>query len=269
MKKILFLAWILVSVLGVTLAQNKEKQAESTPVPGGEISTTRHSVKINGAAIAYTASAGTMQLRDEENKPIALFGFTGYARDGNGDLSRRPIVFAYNGGPGSSSIWLHMGALGPKRVVVNDAGFTPGAPYRIESNGFSLLDIADLVMIDPVGTGLSVPVGEAKFTDFWGVDQDIRTVSLFVKQYLVENKRLNSPKYLLGESYGTFRSAGIMDYDGVALLAAGHRAIMDQYVTTLANIPHHIDGLVVFAERTVLGWGHADLVIAVIHYRAH
>jgi len=257
MKKILFLAWILVSVLGVSLAQNKEKQAESAPVPGGEISTTRHSVKINGVAIAYTASAGTMQLRDEENKPIALFGFTGYVRDGNSDLSRRPIVFAYNGGPGSSSIWLHMGALGPKRVVVNDAGFTPGAPYRIESNGFSLLDIADLVMIDPVGTGLSVPVGEAKFADFWGVDQDIRTVSLFVKQYLVENKRLNSPKYLLGESYGTFRSAGIMDYlqesgiamNGVILVSA----VLDLNSLTFSS-GHDLSYLLFFPTYAAAAW---------------
>jgi carboxypeptidase C (cathepsin A) len=212
MKKILSLVCILVFVSGASYAQDKEKKPEATPAPTGEIATTKQSVKINGALVNFTANAGTLQLRDEENKAIALFGFVGYTRDGVGDVSRRPVVFAYNGGPGSSSVWLHMGALGPKRVVVNDPGFTPAAPYRVESNDFSLLDVADLVMIDPVGTGLSVPVGEAKFADFWGVDQDIRSISLFIRQYLVENKRLNSPKYLLGESYGTFRSAGIMDY---------------------------------------------------------
>jgi len=220
MKKILLLMCVLVFVSGASYAQDKEKKPENAPLPAAEIATTKHSLKINGTAVNYTANAGTLSLRDEENKPIALFGFTGYTRDSVADIAKRPIVFAYNGGPGSSSVWLHMGVLGPKRVVVNDPGFTPGAPYRVENNGFSLLDIADLVMIDPVGTGLSVPFGEAKFADFWGVDQDIRSISLFIKQYLVENQRLNSPKYLLGESYGTFRSAGIMDYlqeNGIAM----------------------------------------------------
>lgn len=212
MKKILFLLWVMAFVSGTSSAQDKEKKPEAAPVPTGEIATTKHRVKIDSVLINFTANAGTLQLRDEENKPIALFGFVGYTRDGVNDVSRRPVIFAYNGGPGSASLWLHMGALGPKRVVVNDPGYTPAAPYRIENNSFSILDIADLVMIDPVGTGLSVPIGEAKFADFWGVDQDIRSISLFIRQYLVENKRLNSPKYLLGESYGTFRSAGIMDY---------------------------------------------------------
>jgi carboxypeptidase C (cathepsin A) len=129
-------------------------------------------------------------------------------------------MFAYNGGPGSSSYWLHMGVLGPKRVVVSDPVSTPGAPYQVVNNDYSLLDIADLVMIDPVGTGLSVPVGKAKFDDFWGVDQDIRSISLFITQYLIEYGRMNSPKFLLGESYGTFRNAGVMNRlleSGIAL----------------------------------------------------
>jgi carboxypeptidase C (cathepsin A) len=222
MKRAASLMCVLAMVLGMAYAQEKEKKPEAAaaPVAAAEIATSRHSVKIDGALVNVTAHAGTMQLCDEEGKPVALFGFIAYTRDGVADLSRRPIVFAYNGGPGSSSIWLHMGALGPRRVVVNDPGFTPSAPYRIENNGFSLLDAADLVMVDPVGTGLSVPAGEKKFADFWGIDQDISSISLFIRQYLIENRRLNSPKYLLGESYGTFRSAGIMDYlqeRGIAL----------------------------------------------------
>jgi len=228
MKKTTSLMCVLAIVSGIAYAQDKEKKPETAAAPAGEIATSRHSVKIDGTLVNVTAHAGTMQLRDEENKPIALFGFIAYAKDGVADLSRRPVVFSYNGGPGSSSVWLHMGALGPRRVAVNDPGFTPAAPYRVENNDFSLLDVADLVMVDPVGTGLSIPVGEAKFADFWGVDQDIRTISLFIRQYLVENKRVNSPKYLLGESYGTFRSAGIMAYlqekgmamNGVILVSA-------------------------------------------------
>lgn len=178
-------------------------------IPAPEVSTTQQTVKINGVTIPLTVKAGTMELRDENNEPIAHFGFTSYTRDGS--FSKRPIMFAYNGGPGSSSFWLHMGILGPKRIVVNDPDFTPAAPYQLVNNDYSLLDLADLVMIDPVGTGLSVPVGKAKFEDFWGVDQDARSISLFIKQFLIENGRMNSPKFLLGESYGTFRNAVVMN----------------------------------------------------------
>ncbi|MFZ9982376.1 MAG: S10 family peptidase [Cyclobacteriaceae bacterium] len=178
-------------------------------IPAPEVSTTQQTVKINGVTIPLTVKAGTMELRDENNEPIAHFGFTSYTRDGS--FSKRPIMFAYNGGPGSSSFWLHMGILGPKRIVVNDPDFTPAAPYQLVNNDYSLIDLDYLVMIDPVGTGLSVPVGKAKFEDFWGVDQDARRISLFIKQFLIENGRMNSPKFLLGESYGTFRNAVVMN----------------------------------------------------------
>lgn len=191
-------------------------------IPKAEVSTTIQSVTINGRLLYLNTKAGTFEVRDENNLPIALMGFTYYASGDkrNSENKNRPIVFAYNGGPGSSSFWLHMGALGPKRIVVNDPGATPAAPYRIVNNGSSILDVADLVMIDPVGTGLSVPVGKAKFKDFWGVDQDVRSLSFFITQFLIANDRLNSPKFLLGESYGTFRNAGLMNKlldEGIAM----------------------------------------------------
>ncbi len=187
-------------------------QSANDTLPKAEVSTTMQSLFINGKTIYLTAKAGTFQVRDENNKPLALMGHTYYTKGDKRDLNtrKRPIVFAYNGGPGSSSFWLHMGILGPKRIVVNDPDITPAAPYRLVNNNYSILDVADLVMIDPVGTGLSIPLGKAKFKDFWGVDQDIRSLSLFITQFLIENDRMNSPKYLLGESYGTFRNAGLM-----------------------------------------------------------
>ena len=124
-------------------------------------------------------------------------------------MTKRPVTFSYNGGPGSSSMWLHMGVMGPRRVVVNDPGLNGPPPYKLEDNNYSILDVSDIVMIDPVGTGLSRATGKAKNTDFWGVDQDIKSISQFIKQYTMDNERWNSPKYLLGESYGTFRSAGV------------------------------------------------------------
>jgi carboxypeptidase C (cathepsin A) len=221
MKKSL-LTLLIVFLCLTSWAQPEANKEEKKPIPEGEVSTTQQSVKINGVTIPLTAKAGTLQLRDENNNPIALFGFTSYTKEVAKDAPpiNRPIIFSYNGGPGSSSYWLHMGVMGPKRIVVNDPVNTPAAPYKIVNNDFSMLDIADLVMMDPIGTGLSVPVGKSKFEDFWGVDQDIRSISLFIKQYLIENGRMNSPKYLLGESYGTFRNAGVMNKllgDGIAL----------------------------------------------------
>lgn len=186
--------------------------AQRDTLPKAEVSVTKHQITIDGKSISYTATAGTMLMHNEQNEPIALYGFTAYTKNDVQDPRTRPIMFAYNGGPGSSSVWLHLGVLGPKRTVVNDPGFTPAAPYRLEDNNYSVLDVADLVMIDPVGTGLSRPIGKATGKDFWGVDQDMRTVSLFIKQYVTENKRWNSPKYLLGESYGTLRSAAVANY---------------------------------------------------------
>ncbi|WP_282054293.1 S10 family peptidase [Maribacter luteus] len=207
MKKTVLLVFLLVGMAAIA-------QKANDTIPKAEISKTMQSVNINGRTIYLTAQAGTFEVRDENNEPIALMGHTYYAKGEDKRSSssrRRPIVFAYNGGPGSSSFWLHMGALGPKRIVVNDPITTPAAPYKIMNNNYSILDVADLVMIDPVGTGLSIPVGKAKFKDFWGVDQDIRSLSLFITQFLIAHDRMNSPKYLLGESYGTFRNAGVMN----------------------------------------------------------
>ena len=203
--------------LSLTLSLVMSQEAPLN-LPDAEVATSHQQVEIDGKTIQLIAQAGTYKLRDEENKPLALFGYTSYIKEGA--KSTRPIVFAFNGGPGSSSFWLHMGVLGPKRIAVNDPEYTSAAPYQIVNNNYSILDIADLVMIDPVGTGLSVPLGAHTFDEFWGVDQDIRSISLFITQYLIEQGRMNSPKFLLGESYGTFRNAGIMDHmlnQGIAM----------------------------------------------------
>ena len=126
----------LLTLLLISIVAFSQEEVEK-PIPDAEISTTKQSVKINGTTISLTAVAGTMQLHDENNEPIANFGFISYTKDGSG--SSRPIVFAYNGGPGSSSFWLHMGVLGPKRIVVKDPDFTPAAPYPLENNNWSIL----------------------------------------------------------------------------------------------------------------------------------
>ena len=184
--------------------------------PKEETWATDHTTRIGGQSIAYKATASLTMLKDEKGDPTALLFSTAYTRtDLKTDLkdaAARPIAFVYNGGPGSSSVWLHLGAFGPRRVVNPDAAQTPPAPYKLEDNANSLLDKTDLVFIDPVGTGFSRAVGKAQNKDFWGVDQDVKMFAQFINTYLSRNNRWNSPKFLIGESYGTFRSAALANY---------------------------------------------------------
>ncbi len=194
-------------LLALSLVAQDKSEAQ---IPEGEIFTSAQSVTINGKTINLATETGTVQLRDENDKPIALFGFTHYKKT-NSD-NNRPIVFAFNGGPLSASFWLHFGVLGPKRVEINDPGYTKPAPYKVVNNEFSILDKADLVMIDPIGVGFSKPIGDSNWEDFWGVDQDIRSIGLFIEQFIIRSEKFNAPKYLLGESYGTFRNAGLVKH---------------------------------------------------------
>jgi carboxypeptidase C (cathepsin A) len=209
---------LLIATAGPVLAESAAKdaaaepKADSKPAVAAEQSVTQHRFANGATKFDYTATAGTAIIRDDDEKPIASMGYVAYTRSDVKDPTRRPIVFAFNGGPGSSSIWLHLGVLGPKRVVAVDAGPTPPAPYQFVDNPNGVLDHADLVMIDPVGTGISKAVGDKKDEDFWSVDPDIDSVSRFIAQYVSDHGRWNSPKYILGESYGTTRAAGVVDY---------------------------------------------------------
>lgn len=205
----LFAVWIMT---GLALADDTPAEsAAAAETPQAKTTVTEHSAKIAGRNIEYTVTAGTLLMENEEGDPQALMGFTAYVSKG-GNKASRPILFAYNGGPGSASLWLHMGILGPQRAVVADAAFGSNGPFKRTVNDFSIIDEADLVMIDPVGTGFSKPVGEATGKDFWGVDQDIKSVSEFIVKYLTENGRWASPKYVLGESYGGMRTGGVAYY---------------------------------------------------------
>ena len=199
-------------------AATDAKASDANP-PKEETWPSDHTIKINNQSIAYKATASTTLLKDEKGEPTALIYSTAYTRSDTKDFSQRPIAFLYNGGPGSASIWLHMGAFGPRRVVNADHASTPLAPYKLEDNANSLLDKTDMVFIDPVGTGFSHAVGKAQNKDFWGVDQDVKMFAQFINMYLNRNNRWNSPKFLIGESYGTFRSAALGNYlqqhDGV------------------------------------------------------
>jgi carboxypeptidase C (cathepsin A) len=189
-----------------------KSDAKPAPEPKEESSVTDHTIKIGGQTIAYKATASTTLIKDDKGEPTASIFTIAYTRSDAKDMSQRPISFVYNGGPGSSSIWLHMGAFGPRRVVTTDAGPTPPPPFKMVDNADSLLDKTDLVFVDPVGTGFSRAVGKAKDKDFWGIDQDVKSLAQFIATYISRNGRWNSPKFLIGESYGTFRSAALGNY---------------------------------------------------------
>lgn len=219
----------IISISSITVLAQEKKKEENKPIPEGEVSVTKQTARIDGKTINYTVTAGTILLRNGEDEGIALYGFTAYTKDGVTNPATRPVTFAYNGGPGSSSIWLHMGVLGPKRTKISDPNFTSPTQYDLVDNNSSIIDVTDLVMMDPVGTGLSHAVGKAENKDFWGVDQDIRSVGQFVHQYVTENDRWRSPKYLLGESYGTLRNAGVMNY-----LQESHNMVMNGVIMVSA-----------------------------------
>jgi carboxypeptidase C (cathepsin A) len=190
---------------------DKSAQKVEKPIPKEESSVTHGSVAIDGRDVRYTATAGTLLIRNDKGEPTASVFYVAYTADG-AEARKRPLTFLYNGGPGSSSIWLHMGSFGPVRVATSDGEATPPPPYDVVPNHDSLLDKTDLVFIDAVGTGFSQPVGKAKDKDFFGVDQDVDAFARFIQRYITVNKRWDSPKFLYGESYGTTRSAALSSH---------------------------------------------------------
>ncbi len=192
-------------------AEAPEKPERATPKeqPRDQISTTQHSITVNGQTINYTARAGTMVMKDEEGMPRANFFFISYTRDGI-DPTKRPVTFTFNGGPGSSSVWLHMGAFGPKRVAYrDDEGHAALPPYHLVDNENTLLDVTDLVFIDPVTTGFSRAIPFKESGKFHGVEADVESVGEFIRLWMTRYGRWSSPKFLAGESYGTTRAAGL------------------------------------------------------------
>jgi carboxypeptidase C (cathepsin A) len=172
---------------------------------------THHQITVDGKLLRYTATTGFLPIKRGDGRIEAEMFYVAYTLDGE-DAAKRPLTFAFNGGPGSASIWLHMGALGPKRVVLQTNGFMPPAPYRMEDNPHTLLDKSDLVMIDAINTGFSRAADQEMLKKFWGVKGDIEAFSEFIRLYISRNERWASPLFLFGESYGTTRSAGIAGY---------------------------------------------------------
>ena len=186
-------------------------QARNNEVAGTaeeKISQTPHSVRLDGRDIKYTATAGTLPIRLDDGKVAARMFFVAYTKDGE-DAKTRPVSFLYNGGPGAATIWLHMGSFAPRRVQMADEGFQPAPPYRLVDNEHSLIDTTDLVFVDAIDTGFSRAVAGVNNAQFHGVRGDLRAFGEFINTYLRAYNRWPSPKFLIGESYGTIRSAGL------------------------------------------------------------
>ena len=207
------------SARGERALSNKLSDADIATAPIRELAkTSRHSANIGGKTIPYTATAGTLTIRDDDGKPTASMFYVAYTVEGRG--SNRPVTFFYNGGPGSSTMWLHMGSLAPVKVSTDSPGMTRNPPFRYGNNEDSLLDKSDLVFVDAIGAGYSRPLGDTKLEKFWGTDPDIDAFARGIERYLTANQRWNAPKFIFGESYGTTRSAGLsyrLQEDGVQL----------------------------------------------------
>ncbi|MEO6834239.1 MAG: peptidase S10 [Chitinophagaceae bacterium] len=225
MKRI-FAAAIFLLIPVFLFAQNTEKPDKEWSA--GPLSVTHHQLNVGQASFSYTATAGYMPMKDEHDSLKAKLFFVAYTKD-NANAEKRPIIFAFNGGPGSSSVWLHMGALGPERVLMTDDGHSIAPPYKRVANEFTWLDKADIVFIDPMLTGYTRPEGKTKAQDFTGFNSDIEFVGDFIRMYLSRYNRWSSPKLLAGESYGTTRAAGLSNYlqeehgiyiNGIVLISA-------------------------------------------------
>ena len=195
----------------VALAQDETGPAPDIAEP--RVWTSQGQVTADGERIRYRVVAGETHLENDEGEPTGSIFSTAYLKEGVTDPRTRPVAFVFNGGPGSASLWLHMGVFGPQRVVLpsEPPGDDGAAPFDVRENPETLLDEADLVFIDPVGTGWSRALGETDpAEEFWGVDEDAASIAQFIRRWLAENRRWASPKYLIGESYGTTRIGALM-----------------------------------------------------------
>jgi carboxypeptidase C (cathepsin A) len=276
-----FAAALVAALVSLACLGAEDKSAAATNAPAGEkktaeaksddakkepkdqLSETTNAVTINGVEVKYKATAGTMVIKDEEGKARVSFFFIAYARLDATNAAQRPVAFSFNGGPGSSSVWLHLGLLGPKRVFLKEDGGLPPPPFRLVNNDESLLDESDLVFIDPVSTGFSRSIPGEEAGKYHGVDQDLQSVGDFIRLYTTRYERWASPKFLIGESYGTTRAAGLSGYlenrfglylNGIVLVSS----VLD-FQTISFNAGNDLPYILYLPTETATAWFHKKL----------
>lgn len=248
--------------------EKKPEEASVKPEPKDELIEVKHTIILNGREIKYTTVTGRIILKEETEKdgtaegekPKAAIFFTAYTRDDLDPKTPRPITFSFNGGPGSSSVWLHLGVLGPRRLLMDDIGNPLPPPHQLVDNDYSLLEETDLVFIDPVSTGYSRPVTGEKAKQYHGMKKDIESVGDFIHLYISRYQRWASPKFLIGESYGTTRAAGLSGYlqdrhgmylNGIMLVSA----VLD-FATLDFNPGNELPYLLFLPTYTATAWYH-------------
>src|SRR5437899_1749029 len=192
--------------------QARGPQERPSPSPEEPPVITHHEIRVGGRTLRYTATTGMMPIKNRDGEAEARMFFMAYTLDDSGNRNRRPLTFSFNGGPGSASVWLHLGAIGPKRVRMNPDGTMPAPPYELVDNEHTWLNQSDLVFIDPVGTGYSRAVRPELASKFFGLQGDIESVGEFIRMYLTRYERWTSPLFLAGESYGTTRASALSGY---------------------------------------------------------
>lgn len=257
---------LLAGVLPVSvLAQEKPAGAPpaAPPGPADRVSVTRHSLRLAGQTLHYTATAGYMPVKSETNALKAKIFFTAYVKEGVSDRTGRPVTFTFNGGPGSSSVWLHLGTIGPRRVQMSPEGEALPPPGELIDNESTWLDFTDLVFIDPVMTGYSRPAEGEDKKQFLGVEEDAKSVGEFIRLYCTQYKRWGSPKFLAGESYGTTRAARLSGYlqdtfgmylNGIVLISA-----ITQFQTARFDTGNDWPYILFLPTYTATAWYHKKL----------
>ncbi len=250
-KKILILSLFLITSQ-VLLAQDENETIQL--IPEAKSFVTKHEIINGGKSIKYKAVAAETYLKNEAGEEVAALWSVAYVQEGINDQTKRPVTFVFNGGPGSSSVWLHMGMFGPQLVKLDsDAKVDDGAaPYKMVANNKGLFDLTDFVFVDPVGTGYSRVIGKGKKEDFWGLYEDAESISNFMRQWITDNNRWFSPKYIVGESYGTPRAVAVtealegggqnMALNGLILISqcldyAGSTSLPDNITSYLTYLP--------------------------------
>lgn len=254
--------------------EKKDEKKEEKPKAVDKLVETKHSITIGGREIKYTVITGTMVLKEETpdrekesegEKPRAQIFFTAYTKDEVEDKAKRPLTFSFNGGPGSSSVWLHLGLLGPRRIVLEDDGSLPKPPFKLTDSEYSLLDETDLVFIDPMNTGYSRPVEGEKPKEWHGFKKDITSVGDFIRLYTTRYNRWLSPKFLIGESYGTTRASGLSGYlqerhgmylNGIMLISA----VLD-FTTIDFTINNELPYVMFLPAYAATAWYHHKLKV--------
>jgi len=247
---------------GRALAQEPAEETQGIMLPQAleeRSSQTRHSIRIDGRVVNYTATAGTYVLKEDDGKQLASIFHIAYMKEGVDDYSKRPLLFSFNGGPGTASVWLHMGVLGPRRVVADEEGFALQPPYRIVDNEYSILDVADVVFIDPVATGYSrMAPGEDPHA-YHGTMEDIESVAEFIRLWTSRNRRWESPKFLIGESYGTVRASGLAGYLQEEHLMFLNGVILVSTTELDMDIGSDLNYALILPHYTATAWYHDAL----------